>query len=66
MTFYWLDQLRRIVWKELTSFSPFYGGQDKRFPRRKPNFAMTHTLGFTHHKDNIEWALRGNRLSLPF
>jgi hypothetical protein len=68
MTFCWLDQLRKIVWKELTSFSPFCGKQDIRFPKRKPRFSriLSNTLGFTCHKDNIDWALRGNRLSVPF
>jgi hypothetical protein len=35
MTFSWLDQLRRIVWKELTSFSPFCGREDIRLPKRR-------------------------------
>jgi hypothetical protein len=58
MTFYWLDQLRRIVWKELTSFSPFCGRQDIRFPKRKLRCAriLSNTLGFICHKDNIDWA----------
>jgi hypothetical protein len=68
MTFCWLDELRRIVWKELASFSPFCGRKDKKFPERKPRFAkiLSNTLGFTCHKDNVDWALRGNRLSVPF
>jgi hypothetical protein len=68
MTFCWLDQLRRIVWKKLTSFSPFYGRQSLRFPERKPRFGrvLSNTLGFACHKDNVDWALRGNRLSVPF
>jgi hypothetical protein len=67
MTFCWLDQLRRIVWKELATFSPFCGRQDTRFPKRKFRFAriLSNTSGFTSHKDNIDWALRGNRLSIP-
>jgi hypothetical protein len=68
MTFFWLDQLRRIVWMELASFSPFCGRQDVRFPERMLRFAriLSNTLGFTCHKDNIYWALRGNNLSVPF
>jgi hypothetical protein len=38
-TFCWLDQFRRIVQKELTSFSPFCGKQDIRFPERRLGFA---------------------------
>jgi hypothetical protein len=65
VTFYWLDQLRRIVWKELASSC---GRQDIRFPERKTRFAriLSNTLGFTCHKDDIDWALRGNRPSVPF
>jgi hypothetical protein len=64
----WLDQLRRIVWKELASFSPFCGRQDIRFPERKLRFAriLSNTSGFPCHKDNIDWVLRGNRPSVPF
>jgi hypothetical protein len=59
--------LRRIVWKELAPFSPFCGRQDLRVPKRKLRFAgiLSNTLGFTCHKDNIDWALRGNRLFAP-
>jgi hypothetical protein len=33
------------------------------FPERKLRFAkiLSNTSGFTCHKDNIDWALRGNR-----
>jgi hypothetical protein len=68
MTFCWLDQLRRILWKEFASFSPFCERQDIRLPERKLRFAriLSNTLGFTCHKDNVDWALRGNKLSVPF
>jgi hypothetical protein len=68
MTFCWLDQLRRIVWKELASFSPFCGRQDIRFPERKLRFGriLSNTSGFTCQKDNIDWVLRGNRPTAPF
>jgi hypothetical protein len=58
----------RIVWKEFASFSPFCGRQDIRFTERNLRFAriLSNTSGFTCHKDNIDWALRGNRLSVPF
>jgi hypothetical protein len=48
--------------------SPFCGRQDIRFPERKPRFVkiLSNTSGFTCHKDNIHWALRGNRLFFPF
>jgi hypothetical protein len=61
-------QLRKIVWKELISFSPFCGRQDIKFPKRKLRFAriLSNTSGFTCHKDNVDWALRGNRSFLPF
>jgi hypothetical protein len=67
MTFCWLDQLRRIVWKEFTS-SPFCGRQDIRFPERKFRFAkiLSNTSGFTCLKDNVDWTLRENRPSVPF
>jgi hypothetical protein len=47
---------------------PFCERQDIRFPKRKPRFAriLSNTSGFTCHKDNIDWALREHRLSLPF
>jgi hypothetical protein len=66
MTFCWLDQLRRIVWKELAS--SIYGRQDIRFYERKPRFAriLSNISGFTCHKDNTDWSLRGNRPSVPF
>jgi hypothetical protein len=62
-----MDQLR-IVWKELTSFSPFCGRQDIRFPERKLRFSriLSNTSGFTCHKNNIDWVLRENRPSGPF
>jgi hypothetical protein len=68
MSFCWLAQLRRIVWKELTSFSPFCRRQNIRFPETKLRFAriLSNTLGFTCHKDNADWALRGNRSSATF
>jgi hypothetical protein len=46
----------------------FYGRQDIWFPKRKLRFARTlsNTSGFTCHKDNLDWALRGNRSSVPF
>jgi hypothetical protein len=68
MTFSWLDQLRRIVWKELTSFSPFCGRQDIRFPQGRLRFAriLSNSSGFTSHKDNIDWTLKGNRPSALF
>jgi hypothetical protein len=36
--------------------------------QRKSRFAriLSNTLSFTCHKDNIDWPLRGNRLSVPF
>jgi hypothetical protein len=39
-----------------------------KFSKRKPRFAriLSITLGFTCHKDNADWALRGNRPSAPF
>jgi hypothetical protein len=60
--------LRRSVWEEFTSFSPFCGRKDIRFPERKLRFAriLSNTSGFTCHKDNEDWALRRNRLSTPF
>jgi hypothetical protein len=66
LTFCWLGHLRRIVWKELTSFSPFCGRLDIRFPKRKLKFAriLSHTSGFTHNKDNVDLALRGYRPSV--
>jgi hypothetical protein len=68
MTFGWLDQLRRIVWKELTSFSPFCGRQDIRSPERNLRFAriLSNTLGFTYHKENVNWTLRGDGPSVPY
>jgi hypothetical protein len=62
ITFCWLDQLQKILWKELASFFPFCGRQDIRFPKRKLRFAkiLSMTSGFTFHKDNVDWALRGN------
>jgi hypothetical protein len=68
MTFCWLDQHRRLVWKELTSFSPFCGRQNIRFAERRLIFAriLSNTSGFTCHKDNVDWGPRGNRLSAPF
>jgi hypothetical protein len=56
------------VWKELASFSPFCERQDIRFPERKPRFAkiLSNTSGFTCHKDNTDWALRGNWPSATF
>jgi hypothetical protein len=55
MTFCWLDQLRRIIWKELDSLSPFCGRQDIRFLERKLRFAriLSNTSDFTCHKDNV-------------
>jgi hypothetical protein len=51
--------------EELASFSPFCGRQEIRFPKRRLRFAriLSNTSGFTCHKDNVDWALRGNRLS---
>jgi hypothetical protein len=68
MTFCWLDQLRRIVWKELASFSPLCGRQDIVSPERKLRFAriLSNTSDFTCHKNSVGWTLRGNRLSVPF
>jgi hypothetical protein len=68
MSFCWLDQLRRIVWKELTSFSPFCGRQDIRFPERKLRVVriLSNTSGFTCYMDNVDWALRGDRPALPY
>jgi hypothetical protein len=68
MTFCWLDELRRIIWKELAFFSSFCGSQDVRVPKRKPKFAriLSHTSGFTCHKDYTDWALRQKRPSIPF
>jgi hypothetical protein len=68
MAFCWLDQLRRIVWKELASFAPFCGRQDIKFPERKLRFSriLSNNLGFTCHKNNVDWALSRNRLSVPF
>jgi hypothetical protein len=52
----------------ISFFSPFYGRQDIKFPKRTLRFAriLSNTLGFTHQKDNVDWALRGNRPSVPF
>jgi hypothetical protein len=68
MTFCWLDQLRRVVWKELTFFSPFCGRPTIRFLKRKLRFAriLSNTSAFTYHEDNVDSALRENRLSVPF
>jgi hypothetical protein len=57
MNFCWLDQLRRIVWKELASFFPFCGRQDIRFPEKELRFAriLSITSDFTCHKDNVGW-----------
>jgi hypothetical protein len=59
MTFCCLDQLRRIVWKELASFSPFCGRQEIRFSKRKLRFArilISQYLGFHLSQDNVDWA----------
>jgi hypothetical protein len=66
MTFCWLDQLRRIIWKELDSLSPFCGRQDIRFLERKLRFAriLSNTSDFTCHKDNVYWTLRENKVSI--
>jgi hypothetical protein len=39
-----------------------------KVPQRKLRFAriLSNTLGFTCHKNNKDWALRGNGLSVPF
>jgi hypothetical protein len=64
----WLGQLRRNVWKKLASFSPFCEREVMRFPKRKLRFSriLSNTSGFTCHKDNVDWALRRNKLSIPF
>jgi hypothetical protein len=63
MTFCWLDLLRRIVWKELTSYSPFCERQAIRLSKRKLRFVriLSNALGFSCHKDNVDWVLGGNR-----
>jgi hypothetical protein len=68
MTFCCLGQLRRIVWIELASFPSFCGKQDIRFPKRKLRFVrvLSNTLDFICHKDNVDWTLRGKRLSVPY
>jgi hypothetical protein len=52
---------------EGTDFLLFCGRQVIMFAKRKPRFAriLSNILVFTCHKDNIDWALRGNRSSVP-
>jgi hypothetical protein len=34
--------------------------------QKKEGSDFSNTLGFTCHNDNVDWALRGNRPSVPF
>jgi hypothetical protein len=67
MTFFWLDQLGRTVWKGHTFSFLFNGRQDRRSLEKRPRFAKTlsNTSAFTCPRGNAVSALRENRLYVP-
>jgi hypothetical protein len=60
MTSYWLDQLRRTVWKGYTFSFLFYGRQHTKSLGKRPRFSKTpsNTSAFTCPRDNESLALR--------
>jgi hypothetical protein len=71
MTFCWLDQLRRIVWKELAlKGTSLLWKVEYEVSQKKAQICqdtvkyLRYILGFTCHKNNID--LRGNSPFVPF
>jgi hypothetical protein len=67
MTFCWLDQLGKTVWKGCTFSFVFYGKQNKKSLGKRPRFSkmLSNASAFTCSRGNAGLALRENRLYVP-